>query len=58
MLCEALHRNGELYIPFDWFCMSLYNLHVSACRDVLYVTNHYSVLSANMADLLTDLLRG
>ena len=57
MLCEALHRNGELCVSFEWFCQSLYNLHVTACANVLYVTDHYSVLSMSMADLINDLLR-
>jgi len=58
MLCEALHRSGELYVSLEWFCRSLYDLHVSTCRDVLYVTDHYSVLSENMAVLINDILRG
>ncbi|RCX19478.1 poly(3-hydroxybutyrate) depolymerase [Anaerobacterium chartisolvens] len=58
MLCEALHRNGELYISFEWFCRSICNLHVSVCENVLYATDHYSVLSANMADLINDILKG
>lgn len=57
MLCEALHRNGELYVPFEWFCLSIYNLHVSVCENVLYATDHYSVLSENMADLIKDILQ-
>lgn len=56
MLCEALHRNGELYISFEWFCLSLYDLHVSACSNVLYATDHYAVLSENMAELIKDIL--
>jgi poly(3-hydroxybutyrate) depolymerase len=57
MLCEALHRNGELYISFEWFCQSLYNLHISVCENVLYATEHYSILSINMADLINDILK-
>ena len=56
MLCEALHRNGELYISFEWFCRSLYDLHVSTYADVLYATDHYAMLSMNMADLIHDIL--
>jgi len=56
MLCEALHRNGELYISLEWFCRSLYDMHVSKCSDVLYATDHYSVLSMNMAELIRDIL--
>ena len=31
-------------------------MHVSTCEDVVYVTDHASKLSANMADLIKDLL--
>jgi poly(3-hydroxybutyrate) depolymerase len=57
MLCEALHRNGELYISFEWFSRSLYNLHISIYENVLYATDHYSVLSENMAYLISDILK-
>ena len=33
-------------------------MHVSECEDVVYVTDHASKLSANMADLIKDLLMG
>lgn len=58
MLCEALHRDRELYISLEWFCRSVYNLHVSVCNNVLYATDHYSALSANMADIINDILKG
>ena len=58
MYCEALHRSGELYVPFDWFAKAVYNLHVSECDDVLYATDHFSELSLNMADLIRDILKG
>ncbi|RCX19476.1 poly(3-hydroxybutyrate) depolymerase [Anaerobacterium chartisolvens] len=57
MLCEALHRSGELYISFEWFCRYFYNLHVSVFDDVLYVTDHYNVLSMNMAYLINGILK-
>ena len=56
MYCEALHREGELYIPMEWFAKYVYNLQVSSCDDVIYITDHFSELSVNMADLLRDIL--
>jgi hypothetical protein len=56
MYCEALHRDGELLVSIEWFCRYLFDLEVSCCDDVVYVTDHFSVLSENMADLLKDLL--
>lgn len=58
MYCEALHRGGELLVSAEWFCRYLLNLQVSACGDVVYVTDHFSALSANMADVLRELLYG
>ena len=57
MLCEALHRNGELYVPFEWFCMSLFNLHVTKMADTVYATDHYNVRSNNMAHMIKDLIK-
>lgn len=56
MYCEALHRNGELLISVEWFCKYVLNLSVSACNDVVYVTDHFIDLSFFMADLIKDLL--
>jgi len=56
MYCEALHRNNELYVSVEWFSEYICNMHVSTCEDVVYVTDHASELSANMADLIKDLL--
>ncbi|CRZ33313.1 poly(3-hydroxybutyrate) depolymerase [Herbinix hemicellulosilytica] len=56
MYCEALHRNNELYISVEWFSEYVCNMHVSICEDVVYVADHTSKLSANMADLIKDLL--
>jgi hypothetical protein len=56
MYCEALHRNDELYISVEWFSEYVCNLHVSVCEEVVYVTDHSNKLSANMADLIKDLL--
>ena len=58
MYCEALHRNGELLVSIEWFCQYLFNLHVSACDDVVYVTDHFAQLSMNMADLIKEMLYG
>ena len=58
MYCEALHRNGELLISIEWFCQYLFNLHLSSCDGVVYITDHFAQLSANMADLIRDLLTG
>lgn len=58
MYCEALHRDGELYVSAAWFSEYIGNMHVSECEDVLYVTDHASQLSANMADLIKDMLLG
>lgn len=56
MYCEALHRNGELLVSVEWFCRYLFNMHVSVCSKVAYVTDHFNELGANMADLIHDLL--
>jgi hypothetical protein len=58
MYCEALHRGGELLVSIEWFCRYLMNLHVSECDGVVYVTDHFSILSANMADVIKELLHG
>jgi hypothetical protein len=56
MYCEALHRNGELFVSVEWFCRYLINLQVSACNGVVYITDHFAELSTFMADLIKDLL--
>ena len=58
MYCEALDRSGELYVSAEWFAEYLCGMHVSECEDVVYVTDHANKLSANMADLIKDLLMG
>ncbi|OMF92544.1 hypothetical protein [Paenibacillus sp. FSL R7-0337] len=57
MLCEPIEREGMLYISLEWFCREIGNMHVSTCNDVMYATDHYSVLSANMARLIKDVLK-
>ena len=54
MFCEAVFREGELYIPIEWVCRRLLDNHVSQCGDVLYITDHYSELSVNMAQIIRD----
>ena len=56
MYCEALHREGQLLVSVEWFCRWLYDLDVSECDGVVYVTDHFAELSENMADLIHDLL--
>lgn len=56
MFCETLHRDGELLVSMEWFAQYFFNMHVSVCGDVLYMTDHFQVLSANMADLIRDIL--
>ena len=57
MYCEALHREGQLLVSIEWFCRYVYGLTVTACDGVVYATDHFAELSANMADLLRDLLQ-
>ena len=56
MYCEALHRNGELLVPVEWFAKYILKLQVSVCNGVVYVTDHMADLSYCMADLLKDIL--
>ena len=56
MLCEAVQRESELFVSLEWFCKYLFNLTVTECDDVAYVTDHYAVLSKNMARLISDIL--
>ena len=57
MYCETLHRNGELLVSMEWFCRFLFNLNVSVCNGVVYVTDHFAELSAYMAEILKDALK-
>ena len=56
MYCEALYRDGQLLVSAEWFCRYLYDLTVTSCDGVVYVTDHFAELSENMADLIRDLL--
>ena len=58
MYCEALHRDGMLLVSVEWFCRYLFNLQVSTCNGVVYITDHFAELSTFMADLIKDLLNG
>ena len=58
MYCEALHRGGELLVSVEWFSRYLLNLQASDCDGVVYVTDHFSELSTNMADVIRELLYG
>ncbi|WP_020617775.1 alpha/beta hydrolase family esterase [Paenibacillus daejeonensis] len=54
MLCEAVYRDGELYIPLEWLLCRHFGRHASACGEVLYITDHYAELSHYMAELIQD----
>ena len=56
MLCEALYRNGRLYVSLEWFCTRVCGLRSSSYDQVLYVTDHDAQLSRYMAWLLEDIL--
>ena len=56
MLAEAVWRDGVLCLPVQWLAESILDLRASTHSGVLYVTDHHSRLSGNMARLLADLL--
>ena len=56
MLCEAIFRNGKLYISLEWFCRFVYNLQVSEYENVMYITDHYAEISRYLSWLLQDIL--
>lgn len=58
MYCEAVSRDGELYVSTEWFCRYLLRLYVSSCGHVVYITDHFSEISIFMADLIEDILKG
>lgn len=57
MSCEAVEREGILYISSEWFCREICRLQVSECNGVIYATDHDSALSSHMARLIRDLLK-
>ncbi|WP_407270054.1 alpha/beta hydrolase family esterase [Radiobacillus sp. PE A8.2] len=54
MFCEAVYKDGELYVPIEWICKKVFDNHTSNCEDVLYITDHYAELSLNMALIIRD----
>ena len=56
MDCEAVERDGILYLPAAWFFRMVLCLQASECRGTLYATKGYSELSTHMARLIRDLL--
>ncbi len=54
MYCEAVYKDGELYVPIEWMCKRLFNHHTTVCEDVLYITDHDAELSLNMAHIIRD----
>lgn len=45
-------------MSIERFYRYLLNLQVSGCSGVVYVTDHFAALSANMADVIRELLYG
>ena len=56
MLCEAIFREGRLYISIEWFCRFAMNLQVSEYDGVLYITDHYAEISRYLSWLIQDML--
>ena len=56
MLCEAIWREGRLYISIEWFCRFALNLQTSEYDGVLYITDHYAEISRYISWLLQDML--
>ena len=56
MDCEAVLRDGELYISGEWALRELAGYQVSRSRDGLYATDHETRLSTHITRLLRDLL--
>ena len=56
MYCEALHREGELLIPIEWFARFIMGICATRCEDIVYVTDHHAELGVVMADLIRNLL--
>ena len=57
MDCEAVERDGVLYLPAAWFFRMVSGRNVSEYGGVLYASECYGELSMHMARLLKDLLR-
>lgn len=56
MFCDAITRDGTLYVPAAWFCAALYDWHVSEYGDTLYATDHFARLSRYAAWMISDIL--
>jgi len=56
MLCEAILRNGLLFVSIEWFCRFAFNDQVSEYDNALYITDHYAVISRYLSWLLQDIL--
>ena len=57
MDCEAVLREGELYVSMAWFLRNLAGLQASCSRDGVYATDHETRLSTHITRLLRDLLK-
>ena len=57
MYCEALHRDGELLVSAEWFAKYFFNMTVSKCEDMIYITDHFADLSKFMVDLIKDIFK-
>ena len=58
MDCEAVLREGELYISGEWFLREIIGYQVSRCKGGMYGTDHETRLSIHMTRLLSELLKG
>ena len=57
MLVEAEERQGHLFISAEWFLRELLNYQTSSWDGVCYGTDHYSILSCNMAKIIADICK-
>lgn len=57
MLCEAVERDGQLYISGEWFFRAGLGMNASRCADGMYGTDHCAELSIHMTRLLRDILK-
>ena len=57
MDCEAVLRDGELFVPMAWFMRNVAGLQASCSRDGVYATDHETRLSTHITRLLRDLLK-
>ena len=57
MLCEAIYRDGELYLPIEWIFRYLLDMQASSCRGTIYITDHYIELASATAAIIAKLLQ-